>query len=918
MKWGKYNLIDSLDKIREVDRYLMSIDTTPNFEYVAYDTETNGLKLHTSVIIGFSFSVNQYQGFYVPLLVWVRDPTSLKARTIKGVKYNIYERGHLRCHWTGKDYPEFVTPEQYEMPEFVPALIDRWFSQSRLIMHNAPFDINMTDINTGVNLVDQLFSDTGLLVHVLNENNSVGLKESVIIYGEDLGVNQYARETEEKKELGNSILINGGKSGHVWRADLEYQSKYACADTFLTYGLHQVVIKRIVAEYGEKALEWIFEQEIMPLCKEVVVDMKKHGVYIDVDHFKKLHEQNKKKLLDLEDEIMKIITPHLDDFPLGKSLDEAISHQRFIKRVAQLENLKIPIKEDKKEGKDKPSLSKGVIKKEYEKNPHWLWGYLLGLDEIKYSEKKIREIKQQLYEEEEGRRYRFNINSNDHLIWLFCDKLGINKKALPKTDKSTAKEPKPSLEADNIKEHILPRFSWVKRLVLYKKISKIQSTYVTPAVELNRNGWLYMDMKQNGTTSGRFSCSGGYNLQTLPKADDEEEALTTCPKCFSEEVKVHEDIEVLADVECLKCGHMNADIIRPSAIKKGFVAPPGYKIINADYSSLEPRCFAYISKEDAIKEVYRKGLDLYSKVYCDIYDKEGKYSADPKAPNYLGLINKKARKFIKPIVLGIPYGAGAAQVANLTGHTVMEKNEDGLISHRPDMDKGAEIRNQYLGRYPNLTEYMNLMEYMAIEYGFVDSMFGRRRHFQHAKFIGTFLDRKMKMNLDKFDKVQLFISSSVKKLKVADVNITSNSGRSFFLSEEDLKELCQLLKINYYSDEKTRKEGIVEKGFWSHIRSLVKADINNAKNHPIQALAGQITNMGMLTTNRSFRYHGINAWVALQVHDEIMCYAREDQSEMARSSLQQGMEDNIFTNPLKSEVIMSAKPIICNSLKESK
>src|SRR5690606_35413327 len=97
-----------------------------------------------------------------------------------------------------------------------------------------------------------------------------------------------------------------------------------------------------------------------------------------------------------------------------KSVDEEISSQRLIKRIIELEGLSIPTKFDKKTGKDKETLAKGEVKKVYQENPHWLWGYIIGEDEIKYSDEKIKQIKHELYEEVVGRRYRFNIGSDEH------------------------------------------------------------------------------------------------------------------------------------------------------------------------------------------------------------------------------------------------------------------------------------------------------------------------------------------------------------------------------------------------------------------------------------------------------------------------------------------------------------------------
>lgn len=927
MNWEKYNLINTPELIKELDDYLMSQDGTPKFNLVSYDTETNGIPLYKTAIVGFSLAVDAYKGFYVPLLVWVPDPKSKKSKTKDKVKMEVYTDGHLLNIWTGKIHPEFVHPKDVDYPEWVPAIIERWFGKSQLFMWNAPFDVNHTYINFKVDLKNQLVADGGLLVHVADENESVGLKESAVVYSKQLGINPWVMADQEKKELKGSIILNGGTGKEVWRADLIPQMKYACADTFLTHGLVQVVMEEIAKERQEQYAQiekWIFDDEVMPVCKEVVIDMKRRGVYIDVNHFKKLHDQNAKKLQELEDEFMKSIEPYMDTFDKGKSLDEAVSHQRLVKKIIELEGLAIPQVLDKKTGEYKESIAKAAVKKAYEADPHWIWGYLLDQDEIKYSESKLKAIKEALYLEVEGRKYRFNIGSNDHLIWLFFDKLGENKRKFPKTDGSTVEDWRPSIDADQIKEHILPKYPWISTLLKYKKVLKMQSTYIEPALELQIDGWLYMDMKQNGTTSGRFSCSGGYNLQTLPRVDDELEALEQCDKCNSKNVQIDEYIECMANRSCGDCGHTEYDIPRPSAIKKGFIAPPGYKIINADYSSLEPRCFAYESREEKIKDVYRQGLDLYSKVYCDMFDPQGQFSADPKSPNFLKKKHAPGRKMVKPIVLGIPYGAGDAQCANMIGATIRSKepNEHGVYEERPDMKRGKEIRDQYLSTYPNLQQYMTHQEYMAVEYGFVEAKYGRRRHFMWAKKIGDFfgqLAASNNLNLEKLDKITYFLKTSKKKLSGTSAIVKDqDSGNTIFsLTEEDLVRLSEILGMSFSMD-KYGKDGIKQKGGWAYIRSLIKADLNNAKNHPIQGLAGHITNMGMLTTQRAFRSNQLDAWVALQVHDEITCYAREDQAEQAKECLQKGMEENIYTLPLVNDVVMIAEPIICDNLKDSK
>lgn len=909
-KFGKYNLIDTEDKLKELDAYLMDADGNPKFEVLAYDTETNGLDLYRSCVVGFSLSVNSDQGFYIPLLKWESDPESEKTRSIKKVKYQVRERGRLKCIWTGAYFEEFVTPQEYDIKNrvpLIPLLLERWLRKSKLLMHNAPFDVNMTYICMGVDLGECLLADTALLAHVLNENEKIALKRLAELYKTELGINPHANAAQEQKELIESIYKNGGKKkGEVWRAELYYQSKYACADTFLTYGLFEVMINKLSDELGAKGFVWFFEEEVMPVCKEVVIPMHRTGIYIDVEHFKKLEVENDIFLKKLEDEIIENIKPFLDGFQNVVAANTKISEGKILKKIIQLEGLESPKLFDKKTQTYKDSLSKKAVKDAYQQNPHWVWGYILGEDELRYPDDKLESIKNELFEEQCGRRHLFNINSRDHLIWLFCDKLGFDKKKLPQTDSSTSEKPSPKMDAEVLTQFLLPKFEWVAKILKYKKISKLQSTYIKPAVELNFQNRLFMDMKQAGTKSGRFSCSGGYNLQTLPKVDDEFEALSECENCASSNVEVSQEISCIANLNCKDCNHVKMDVIRPSVIKRGFIAPPGYKIVNSDYSSLEPRCFAAVSGESKIKEVYWKGLDFYCKVYCDVYDPTQKYSADPNAENFLKKVAKTKRNFIKPIVLAIPYGAEAAQVAKLIGavkpklvNGKVELGLDGKPLTVPDVKEGAKVLDLYLNTYPALKHYMETQEETAVLRGYVETLIGRRRHLPYAKKINDFL---LEHHIDWKD----LIKAKYKDLKDKDqTNYVSERGYKVNLTKEMLRALESKLgfKIGHVKD-------------WKYIKGLLKEDLNNAKNSPIQGLAAHFANRSMLETARKNRENNIDATIILQVHDEITEYAKEEEAETAKNLLKVGMENHLYTK--KIDVPMIAEPIICDNLMESK
>lgn len=898
-KVEKYNAIRTYADLEWLDSLLMEGETAKH-NIIAIDTETNGLLQNRSTVVGLSLAFNHYSGFYIPLLDWNPDLSYKKSRTKEKIVYPcVYPNGNFKCVWTGEEYQEFVEPQQYKPDSKVLYYLHRWLKATQHKMWNAPFDINMMLSAWGVDYTNNLVLDGSLLAHLLNENELSALKLTAERYKTQLGINPHAQAAQEKAELFTSIINNGGeKSGQVWRGKPEYVSKYACADAFLTFGLCDILLEEYAAEAGPKGLKWFFQEEVMPLCKEVVINMNRRGAKIDVPHFEALKVETGGKLDALEDKIVQHLESQklLNGFNLGDSLEKAVSNQRLVKRIIELENLAPPL--HPKTGK--LSLAKPVVKKAHEENPHWLWGYVLGEDEIKYTDAKLLSIKQTLYQEVKGKRYRFNIGSDDHLKWLFCEKLGYSKSELPQTDSATKANPIPSMKAEVLKEHMLGDHAWVKDLLLFKKLSKLQSTYIIPALNMQSNGWLYVSMRQAGTKMGRFACSGGYNLQTLPQVEE----LDNCPVCDAKNVTIEHTIKLLADMKCGDCGHLETNILCSSAIKIGFVAPEGYQIVTADYASLEPRAFACESGDDKLKAVYRDCLDLYSKIYCDMFPDGAEYSADPKADNFLKKVAPKKRKFAKPFTLSIPYGATAYQIAMVCGFTYTHVDKRGIESERADIPRGQELIDTYLATYPDLHAYMLRSEDDAMTLGYVKTLLGRTRHFQYGHKINVVLKAN---SIDWRD----IADAPVSKLKEGqDVWYASrvHPGTKVLLTAEILTEIRQMTGISM--------EKIVEKDYWGYIRYLIKADVNEAKNCQIQGLAAHIANQGMLITNRLYLEKGVDGWIFLQVHDEISTYVLKKHVDLAIDCMRSGMENNYVTAML--DIPMVAEPTVCDTLKDAK
>lgn len=905
---SSYIRVDTPAKLKQMDRELMKGDT-PRFELIAADTETNGLLFYRNVIVGFSISTDSESGYYVPLLDWTPDLKSLKTKTINKEKREVYTDGWFTDVWTGKTYPEDVTPDEYTPPHFIVEFAERWLcSGAGLLLHNSPFDVCMLLYNFGIDISEYIFCDTLLLKHFIDESTKHALKETAELWKRELGFDLQQDAKQEQKELGESVIRNGGtfnqRTKHIWRAAPEPMAKYGAADTYLCYGVFEVGMQKLQEEYTEEQIELFFEKEVMPVCREVVMPMRFGGVYIDVPYFEALDAELTELIEGLEDVTIEAMAENLEGFSIGKSMDEEVSQQAFIKAIIEREGLEMPVLEKKKrdtgEIERKESLSKPAVKKAYQQNPHWLWGYILGEDEIKYPQALQDEIKLEIYRQRIGRRHRFNLRSDQHLRWLFFDKLGHDKRSVPQTDSATPDNPIPSMAAEVLKDNFLKDYEFVKPLMLFRKLADLRSNYVEKAVRLHNKGWLHMEMNQAGTTSGRFSCSGGFNLQTLPQVEE----LGSCKKCESKSVQPEHYGSFLVDLHCNDCGHVEEDIICYSVIKSGFVAPPGFKIVSADYASLEPRCFAFMSGDANLKKIYWDNLDMYSQVYCVVEDAFDKYSPNPKDDNFLKKQNPALRTMVKPVVLGIPYGARGPQVANLMGFKKTRVNKTTKeVKEYLDVERGHAWREKYLSGFPDLRKYMEECELLACTQGYVETLIGRRRHYQYAPFVHKLLEEHYEICYEDFlDCTRKSLEGTCPDVKDRNGNVLGS------LDEDGLEAFAE--EFGFTMEE------LDEKGNWAYVKAVFKNELDNAKNVRIQGLAGHVTNRGMLDTTRYFQENEIEGYVALQIHDEIMCYVREDQAELGRKYLKKGMEENIFAKLI--DIPMQADPNICDTLKDAK
>ena len=216
---------------------------------------------------------------------------------------------------------------------------------------------------------------------------------------------------------------------------------------------------------------------------------------------------------------------------------------------------------------------------------------------------------------------------------------------------------------------------WVKKLLEYQRKTKILTTYVKGIEQRVQYGVIRPSFLQTGTTSGRYS-SRDPNFQNLPRDDKRVKACIT--------------------------------------------ARPGKVFVGADYSQLEPRVFAYFSRDTRLLAAFKGTDDFYSVIGMEVYEK---YDCVPKKdghPKAFGKVWPELRQNSKVIALASTYGATAHQLAQTTDKSADETQQD--------------ISN-YFEKFPGVRQMMLDSHIFARKCGFVVNLFGRPRRMPEAKQI---------------------------------------------------------------------------------------------------------------------------------------------------------------------------------------
>lgn len=266
-------------------------------------------------------------------------------------------------------------------------------------------------------------------------------------------------------------------------------------------------------------------------------------------------------------------------------------------------------------------------------------------------ETEIGKLEKSIYEKA---GVRFNIASPKQLGEVLFDKLQLDPKA-KRTKTGQYKTGEEILSALAHKSDI------VKDILEFRQLQKLKSTYVDalPSLISPKTGFVHTSYNQAVASTGRLS-STNPNLQNIP-------VKTT----------------------------------RGREIRTAFVPRnPDHIIVSADYSQIELRLLAEMSKDPGLVEAFNLNLDIHKATASKVYKVE------------LDEVSSDQRRNAKAVNFGIIYGQTAFGLSQSLG-----------ISRK----EAAEIIEAYFTQYPGIKEYMNQAIASAKEKGYVETLLKRKR-----------------------------------------------------------------------------------------------------------------------------------------------------------------------------------------------
>jgi DNA polymerase I len=364
----------------------------------------------------------------------------------------------------------------------------------------------------------------------------------------------------------------------------------------------------------------------------------------------------------------------------------------------------------------------------------------------KFLEEKLEELQEEIYKLS---GQEFNINSPKQVSEVLFEKLQIPTVGIRKTTGGTLSTA--SSELKKIK-NLHPIIS----LILgYREIYKIKSTLVEELPKLaDENQRIHPHFNQLGTISGRISCNQP-NLQAIPQKGDLSQAIRKC-----------------------------------------FVAEGGFDLVSFDYSQMELRIIALLSKDPVMLKAFRENKDIHKITASVIFDKKESE------------ITEEERRTGKTVNFAVLYGMTPYGLSELTGYS---------------FEEATDFIERFFLYFPKVKDFIEEKKREILEKGFSETYFGRKRFFSELNSKNQKLkeaDLRMAVN-------HIFQGTAADVIKIAMVKLKEER-----LINENCRLLLQIHDELIFEIKKDQEKGFIEqiKKVMESIFDLLEVNIEKGPN----------------------------------------------------------------------------------------
>jgi len=249
----------------------------------------------------------------------------------------------------------------------------------------------------------------------------------------------------------------------------------------------------------------------------------------------------------------------------------------------------------------------------------------------------------------------FNINSPKKLSEILFDKMGLRTETIRRTTKTKAQS-----TSFEVLDELALTHDVARRILEWRSLQKLKGTYIDALPELvnPETGRVHTCFNQAVAATGRLSSSEP-NLQNIP---------------------------------------IRTEVGRE--IRRAFVAERGNVLISADYSQIELRVLAHLSKDEALIDAFARGEDIHDRTAAKVFGAAS------------GLSEHELRRRAKIINYALLYGKQAFTLAKDIG--VTREDAQAFI-------------DAYFAGFPSVRRFIDGLLETGRETGAVKTMFGRRR-----------------------------------------------------------------------------------------------------------------------------------------------------------------------------------------------